>query len=215
MTNLEGNWKTYTVKRVELTDNGSQCIETTDSTGFCITAKRNPNNIEIKAGDTIQIKTINYSRIVGVRVCTPIFELTQEDLDKEQEEEHKEYCRQAQETYQKYLDTFPEKLMSIQHIEMREKALQEHDDLVNAVNSGKDEDYSSRHFCDYSLFIIMEADKLLDWFNTKDELTAFRLSDIDIQKEQCPVLDYANHSGNTFAMAVSLAMSVLSEQESA
>ena len=57
----------------------------------------------------------------------------------------------------------------------------------------------------YELFVCTEAVKILDVIPMADGIKSFHAASMDDQKALVPTLEYNQHSGNTFGMAVSLA----------
>lgn len=151
--------------------------------------------VEPKAGDTVELNTVGFSEIRGVRINgKDVFlksdqqaEAEHEEWRKKRELEQKEAFERDREKLDAQYDALPEAIKA----------------RITRLRTKKD---SFRWEMEpYELFLSTEAAKIAAALKTADAVVDFAKADTDRQKELVPGLDYGEHSGNTFGFACKIA----------
>lgn len=165
-------------------------IQMEDSVGFMM---KDEYHVVPKVGDTIQLKTKNFSTVAGVKLNGKIlYEKTDEQLD----QEHYEYCQNQEKTKK---ETFEKnKVQQDADYEALPPVFKRRIDRFRANNPNFRWDIEP-----YVLFASKEAVKILKVCKTVEELSAFHKMSYEEQKAKAGIDE--GHSGGTFGEAMQLA----------
>ena len=147
-----------------------------------------------RAGDTINLHTVNFSTVRGVDLNgVPVFYKTDEDLERERQEWLANYEREKLETFEK------NKAQMDADYEALPENFRKRIDRFRHNNPKFRVDLEG-----YELFCCKEALKIAAAFKTVAEITAFHDMGWEDQLKAVPTLS-DGHSGNTFGAACMLA----------
>lgn len=151
--------------------------------------------VEPKVGDKVELNTVGFSEIRGVRINGQQIYLK---TDAEAEAEHEEWKKEREREQRAEFERDREKLDA--QYEALPEAIRAR---ITRLRTKKD---TFRWEMEpYELFLSTEAAKIAAALKTPDEVVDFAKADIERQRELVPSLDYQEHSGNTFGFACKIA----------